>query len=307
MAEDSPARDKAAQAAYGKAADDHVVPAAIADTAAEAESHTHKARGERLLALVDAGVKGADGRWIVRHIDLAVHRGEIVTLIGPNGGGKTTTVRAALGILPLAEGRRIVRAGLRIAYVPQRFRPDPTLPLTVERLLRLGTDAGPEDVRASLARTGVPHLLARPVAALSGGELQRVLIARAILRRPDLLVLDEPAQGVDIAGEAALYELIRTLKAELGCGILMVSHDLHFVMAGTDHVVCINHHVCCQGTPQQVSEAPAYAEVFGPAALAHRAAYAHDHDHTHDADGHVCPLPPGTQAEGAVKRKEGEE
>lgn len=251
---------------------------------------TH-APGERLLALKDAGVKGADGRWLVRHVSLEVHRREIVTLIGPNGGGKTTTIRAALGIVPLDEGSRWHRPGLRIGYVPQKFRPDAALPLPVWRLLRLGTRATEREMTEALAATGVAHLLRRSVAALSGGELQRVLIARAILRRPDLLVLDEPVQGVDIAGEAALYELIGSLRDRLDCGILMVSHDLHFVMAGTDRVICINHHVCCQGTPREVSEAPAYAEVFGPAALAHRAAYAHDHDHAHDAEGHVCPLP----------------
>ncbi len=292
MAEDSPARDKATQSAEDMTTCAQAVSAAFSAAGDAAEDRSRKGHGERLLTLVDAGVRGADGRWIVRHIDLAVHRGEIVTLIGPNGGGKTTTVRAALGILPLAEGRRVVCAGLRVAYVPQRFRPDSTLPLTVSRLLRLGTQAGATEIGKALQRTGVPHLAPRAVAALSGGELQRVLMARAILRRPDLLVLDEPAQGVDIAGEAALYELIRSLKEELGCGILMVSHDLHFVMAGTDHVVCINHHVCCQGTPQQVSAAPAFAEVFGPTALAHRAAYLHDHDHVHGADGHVCPLSP---------------
>ncbi len=291
MIPDKAIRDKASQAR----------PA----TAAGPKTATRRAAAP-LLELVDAGVQGTDGRWLVRHVSLRVHRGEIVTLIGPNGGGKTTTVRAALGIVPLAEGERRVRPGLRIAYVPQRFRPDPTLPLTVDRLLRLGTAAGATARRAALERTGVPHLRGRAVAALSGGELQRVLIARAILRRPDLLVLDEPAQGVDIAGEAALYELIRSLKEELDCGILMVSHDLHFVMAGTDHVVCINQHVCCQGTPQQVSAAPAFAEVFGPAALAHRAPYLHDHDHAHGADGHVCPLP-GTAGVEAVRPADGSE
>ncbi len=241
-----------------------------------------------LLQLRDVGFRAPGGRWLVRHVSFAVHRGEIVTLIGPNGGGKTTTIRLALGILPLAEGCVIRAPGLKIGYVPQRLALDPTLPMTVARFMRLTADAPQADILAALRETGVEARRDAPVQALSGGELQRVLIARAILGRPDLLVLDEPVQGVDFAGEAALYDLIGEIRARLGCGVLLVSHDLHFVMAGTDHVVCINTHVCCEGHPHEVTQTPEYAELFGPAALARLAAYTHHHDHVHAPDGHVC-------------------
>ncbi len=238
-------------------------------------------QGEALLRLEEVGVRAPSGRWILRDVSFTVHRGEIVTIIGPNGGGKTTAVRAALGIITPDAGRIWRREGLRIGYTPQNVMPDATLPLTVERFLSLGTGARGAQLVAALERTGAQALAQQQLAALSSGELQRVLISRAILRRPDLLVLDEPVQGVDFSGEAALYNLIRSLRDETGCGVLMVSHDLHFVMAGTDRVVCINVHVCCAGTPQAVSGHPEYAGLFGPAAVAHQQAYAHMHDHEH--------------------------
>ena len=237
--------------------------------------------GEPLLRLEDAGVRADGGRWLIRHVTLQVRRGEIVTIIGPNGGGKTTTVRAALGIVPLSEGRLWRAPGLRIAYTPQKVAPDSILPLSVRRFLELGTAATSADVMAALERTGAAGLAAQQLSALSSGELQRVLIARALLRHPDLLVLDEPVQGVDFAGEGAIYDLIRGFRDETGCGVLLVSHDLHFVMAGTDKVVCINVHVCCAGTPEAVCESPAYADLFGDQAASVHAAYRHHHDHVH--------------------------
>jgi len=237
--------------------------------------------GEVLLRLEDAGVRAGSGRWLIRHVNLEVRRGEIVTIIGPNGGGKTTTVRAALGIVPLTEGRICRADGLRIGYTPQKVAPDSILPLTVLRFLQLGTGAGRANITQALARTGAEQLLQQQLSALSSGELQRVLIARALLRRPDLLVLDEPVQGVDFAGEGAIYDLIRSYRDETGCGMLLVSHDLHFVMAGTDKVVCINVHVCCAGTPEAVCENPAYTGLFGTPAASMHAAYRHRHDHVH--------------------------
>ncbi len=241
-----------------------------------------------LLEMRNAGVRAPDGRWLIRHVSLSVHRGEIVTLIGPNGGGKTTTIRAALGILPLAEGEVRRAPGLRTGYVPQKLALDPALPMAVARFMRLTCPATDAEIARALGETGVSARMNAQVAALSGGELQRVLIARAILRKPDLLVLDEPVQGVDFTGEAALYELIGRIRERLGCGILLVSHDLHFVMAGTDRVICINGHVCCSGHPHAVTKTPEYAELFGPAALERLAAYTHHHDHVHAPDGHVC-------------------
>ncbi len=223
----------------------------------------------------------------MRDIDFEVRRGEIVTLIGPNGGGKTTTLRALLRIVKPSEGAVERRPGLRIGYVPQRLSIDWTLPLTVARLMNLTSRHSRATDRGRARRDGRARPRRPAVQALSGGEFQRVLIARAILDGPDLLVLDEPVQGVDFQGEVALYELIGEIRGRLGCGILLVSHDLHIVMARTDRVICINTHVCCAGAPQEVTRDPAYTNLFGPRAADIVAVYRHEHDHVHDeADAH---------------------
>lgn len=239
-----------------------------------------------LIRLSGAGVK-RDGRWLVRGVDLALSRGEIVTLIGPNGSGKTTTARMALGILAPDEGARSARAGLRIGYVPQKFAVDPFLPLPVSRFMRLTAPLPDDALGQALERAGVSGLANAQVRDLSGGEFQRVALARAIASRPDLLVLDEPVQGVDVAGESALYSLIASLRRDLDCAVLLVSHDLHFVMAATDHVICLNGHICCEGSPQAVSATDAYRRLFGERGAGVLAVYEHHHDHTHLPDGRV--------------------
>ncbi len=233
-----------------------------------------------LLAL--SGVHVAFGRRVaLADVSLAVSSGEIVTVIGPNGAGKTTLLRVALGLQRPQAGRVERRAGLRVGYLPQRLVIDETLPLSVRRFLTL-VPGGRDRLGAALAQVGAAHTLDLPVQTLSGGELQRVLLARALLREPELLVLDEPVQGVDIAGQAELFALIRRIRDERGCGVLLVSHDLHLVMAATDRVICLNHHVCCSGLPAEVSRDPAYRALFG-AAIEGFALYAHHHDHRHDA------------------------
>ena len=236
--------------------------------------------------------KHFDGHPVLDRVDLDIPAGRILTLIGPSGCGKTTLVRIALGLLRPDAGTVLRPPGLRIGYMPQKLAIDPTLPLSVGRFLQLA-ERDHAKCQAALVETGIPELWGRPVSALSGGETQRMLLARALLRRPDLLVLDEPVQGVDVAGQGALYALIGELRQRLGCAILMVSHDLHLVMAATDEVICLNGHICCQGTPRQVSLDPAFAALFG-----HRQAlYAHHHDHSHDHshDDHHhdpgCPSP----------------
>lgn len=229
-------------------------------------------------------------RWLLRDVDIAVSSGEVVTLIGPNGGGKTTLVRALLGLIRLDTGQARKRPGLRVGYLPQRFAVDRTLPLPVHRLMTLTARHSIEAIVAALAETGVDRLVAAPVQSLSGGELQRVLLARALLTDPDLLVLDEPVQGVDFSGEAALYELIGGIRRRRGCGVLMVSHDLHVVMAATDRVVCLNQHVCCAGRPDEVDTHPEYTRLFGPRAARAFAVYPHHHDHGHALSGDVVPL-----------------
>ena len=226
-------------------------------------------------------------RWLVRGIDLSIRPGEIVTLIGPNGSGKSTTVKALLGIIETAEGRLQSRADLRIGYVPQSLAIDRTMPLTVRRLMTLTGRHDPAEIERALDDVGIAGLAERPVQQLSGGEFQRALLARALVRRPQLLVLDEPVRGVDFAGEIALYELIHDIRERLGCAILMISHDLHIVMGQTDRVVCLNGHVCCSGTPQTVAASPEYRALFGARAAAALAIYRHDHDHVHLADGRV--------------------
>jgi len=239
-----------------------------------------------LVRLSGAGVRAA-GRWLVRGVDLTVRPGEIVTLIGPNGSGKSTTARLVTGVRRPDEGRVQRAAGLSVGYVPQKLSIDRTLPLTVERLMRLTGPQPADAVRTALEEVGIPHLARAEVQTLSGGEFQRALLARAMLRRPDLLVLDEPVQGVDFTGEVAIYELIRAIRDRTRCGILLISHDLHVVMAETDTVICLNGHVCCSGTPASVVESPEYLRLFGARAAGALAIYRHHHDHTHLPDGRV--------------------
>ena len=240
---------------------------------------------DALVRLSDTGIERG-GRWLVRGVDLTVRAGEIVTLIGPNGSGKSTTAKLALGVLKPSEGRVQQRANLKSAYVPQKVSIDWTLPLRVDAMMTLTQSLTADELTTALSKTGAKHLLKREVRHLSGGEFQRVMLARAIARKPDLLVLDEPVQGVDFAGEIALYDLIKTLRDETGCGILMISHDLHMVMSATDHVICLNGHVCCHGTPETVATSDAYKQLFGDRAGA-LALYQHRHDHTHMPDGRV--------------------
>jgi zinc transport system ATP-binding protein len=227
------------------------------------------------------------GRWLVRGVDLTVRPGEIVTMIGPNGSGKSTTVKAALGVLSPDEGSVRRRPGLTVGYVPQKLAIDWSLPLTVSRLMTLTGPLSREGIRSALDETGIGHLAEAGVQDLSGGEFQRALLARAIARRPGLLVLDEPVQGVDFSGELALYELIARFRDRTGCGILLISHDLHVVMAATDTVICLNGHVCCSGSPEAVAESPDYARLFGRRGAEALAIYRHHHDHTHLPDGRV--------------------
>lgn len=238
---------------------------------------------EPLVSAEGVGVRRA-GRWLLRDVDIAVAAGELVTVIGPNGGGKTTLVKTLLGLISPDEGAVRRRPGLTVGYVPQRLAVEWTLPLSVERLMTLTERRPAAAVAAALAETGAAHLVRRPVQALSGGELQRVLLARALARTPDLLVLDEPVQGVDFAGETDLYALIGDIRRHRGCGVLLVSHDLHVVMARTDRVVCLDGGVQCSGRPRDIAADPALARVFGARAGAHLAVYAHDHEHPHHDD-----------------------
>jgi zinc transport system ATP-binding protein len=225
---------------------------------------------------------------LLRDVNLSVSSGEIVTIIGPNGAGKTSLLNILLGLRSPSRGNVTRADKVVIGYMPQRLQLNPQLPMTVARFLSLAqsnTINFPAAMDKALQKTGVSELTHASIHDLSGGEMQRVLLARAILRRPQLLVLDEPVQGVDVVGQSQLYQLISQLRDDLQCGVLMVSHDLHIVMAATDHVICLNQHVCCHGHPESVSNHPAYLELFGHSTDANVAIYTHHHDHNHDIHG----------------------
>ena len=230
------------------------------------------------------------GRQVLSSVDLTVNRGEIVTLIGLNGSGKSTLARILLGLLRPEVGRVWRAAQLRHGYVPQDITIDPAMPLTLQRFLTLGGKVSGPVLDETLAEVGLSGRLQAQVAALSGGELHRAMLARALLRRPDFLVLDEPMSGVDVAGQGQLYQLIETIRDRYNCGVLLISHDLHVVMAATDRVICLNHHVCCTGRPDTVVGDPEFRALFGAVVADRLALYHHHHDHSHDPDGGVVPL-----------------
>ena len=228
--------------------------------------------------------RGFGGPPVLRDVDFRIDPGEIVTVVGPNGSGKSVLLRLLLGILRPDRGRVMRKAGLRLGYVPQRLHVDQALPMPVGRFLSLPQRQRADRQLAVLARVGLPDLRRQQMTTLSGGQFQRVLLARALLAEPELLVLDEPTQGLDQPGVAAFYRLIEEVRAELGCAVLSVSHDLHVVMSASDRVICLNGHVCCEGTPQVVSAAPEYRALFGHGTGGALALYRHLHDHSHDHD-----------------------
>ena len=238
-----------------------------------------------LVKLSNAGIFKVN-KWLVRDVDLEIKKGEIVTLIGPNGSGKTTTAKIALGLYKNIKGN-VERFTNNISYVPQKVSIDWTLPLRVIDFMVLTQVLKTEDIKYALSLTGVEHLQNNNLRDLSGGEFQRVLLARAIAKKPELLVLDEPVQGVDFNGEVALYNLIKKISETLKCGILLISHDLHVVMSATDYVVCLNGHVCCCGTPKDVAKSDHYKELFGEKSSQLLSIYEHNHDHIHDLDGNI--------------------
>ncbi len=221
---------------------------------------------------------------VLRHVHMTIEPGEIVTIVGPNGSGKTSLLRAIIGATKPAKGRIARKQGLRIGYVPQKLHIDPTLPISVERFMRLTNHVSRSRCAEALEEAGVPDLLKRQMTQLSGGQFQRVLLARALINHPDILLLDEATQGLDQPGSAAFYRQIETVRRETGCAILMISHELHVVMSASDRVICLNGHVCCEGSPAVVASAPEYRALFGTGTGGALALYRHDHDHHHDHD-----------------------
>ncbi len=235
----------------------------------------------RLVEIRNLAVR-LGGHTALRDVSLGIDSGEIITIVGPNGSGKSTLLRAIIGALKPTSGDVIKSDNLRIGYVPQQLHIDPTLPMTVGRFLGLPHRVNAEQIVLALEQAGVPELAARQMSRLSGGQFQRVLLARALMNQPDLLILDEATQGLDQPGSAAFYRQIEDVRLQLGCAVLMVSHDLHVVMSASDRVICLNGHVCCEGEPEHVASAPEYRALFGEGTKGALALYRHHHSHSHD-------------------------
>lgn len=246
-------------------------------------------QGRMMLIEADRVSVRLGGQEVLADVSLSLKAAEIVTIVGPNGSGKSTLLRTLLGILPLSGGAVRRRTGLRLGYVPQKLALDRTLPIAVRRFLSLPDRHTLDQTEAALARVGLPDLAERQLADLSGGQFQRVMLARALLAKPEAILLDEPTQGLDQPGEAAFYRLLEEVRRDTGAAVLMVSHDLHVVMSASDRVICLNGHICCEGTPRVVSNAPEYRALFGLGTQGALALYQHSHDHSHDGDDHSHP------------------
>lgn len=233
------------------------------------------------LVMTDGMTIQMGGTTALRRVDFSISKGEIVTVVGPNGSGKSTLMRAIIGAIEPTEGSLTRAPGLRIGYVPQSLHIDPTLPITVRRFLSLPNRKPKAEIEAAMARVAAENLLDKQMFTLSGGQFQRTLLARALLEKPDLLILDEPTTGLDQPGSAAFYRLIEDIRQESGTAVLMVSHELHVVMSASDRVICLNGHVCCHGSPDVVASAPEYRALFGSGTQGALALYRHDHDHDH--------------------------
>lgn len=244
-----------------------------------------KMQADNLLVSATNISKSFGNEITLKQVDLTVNCGEIITLIGPNGSGKSTLMKIILGLMPPDSGKVEKKPNLKIGYVPQHIAIDQSLPMTVRRFLNLPKAHAASDLSRVSRETGIDYLLDAPLQQLSGGEFQRTLLTRALLKEPDLLVLDEPAQGVDFSGQNDMYQLIDRVSKDRNCGVLLVSHDLHMVMAATDRVICLNHHVCCSGKPEIVSRHPEFQALFGDNPLDNVALYQHHHDHSHDLAG----------------------
>lgn len=236
-----------------------------------------------LITLQDVSV-AYDADPVLKHVNFSVNAGEIITIVGPNGSGKSSLLHVLTGALEQASGHVVRSSGLKIGFVPQKLLVENTFPMTVRRFLSLPSKVSDQAAKDALSRVGSPDLWGRQISELSGGQFQRAMLARAIIGRPDVLMLDEPTQGLDQPGSAAFYQLIAELRDEIGCAVVMVSHDLHVVMSASDRVICLNGHICCEGAPDVVSTAPEYRALFGKGTKGALALYRHDHDHSHTHD-----------------------
>ncbi|PCH55470.1 MAG: zinc ABC transporter ATP-binding protein ZnuC [Legionellales bacterium] len=241
---------------------------------------------QKLISLTEVAVNFA-AQNVLSAVTFSIHAGEIVTITGPNGAGKSTLVKVILGLLPINSGTISRNAGLKVGYVPQHFNISSLMPMTVRRFLKLSANNDKAAIAVIMQDFSITHLAAQMLHTLSGGQLRRVLLANALLLQPDLLVLDEPTQGVDLNGQVELYNLITKVRDQRNCGVLMVSHDLHVVMASTDRVLCLNQHICCSGSPEDIQTHPEFLKLFGKNLGKSLAFYSHHHNHVHDLQGKV--------------------
>ena len=218
-----------------------------------------------------------DGKSILSNVSVKVATGDFITVVGPNGAGKTTLLRCLLGLQQADAGKAWRRRGLRVGYMPQRAHAGGVAPLSVRRFLTLRFAGNKEDLQEAAAATEIDDILEKPLAVVSGGQFQRVLLARALLQKPNLLALDEPSQNLDVSGELLFYKMLERIYEERKIGILMVSHDLHFVMRATKKVICLFGHVCCEGKPEEITQTPEFAALFGAEMARQMAVYKHQH------------------------------
>lgn len=228
-----------------------------------------------------------NGKNILDDISLDIKERDFITIVGPNGAGKSTLLKVLMGFTHPTTGSVQQREGTRIGYVPQKLSIDKTIPITTQRFLTLRKKVHATTLKRVVEQTGITPQLHKPLHSLSGGELQRVLLCRALLDEPDLLILDEPAQNLDISGQLAFYEQLNQIYQQQRLSILMVSHDLHLVMSCTRQVICLFHHICCSGEPQSVTQDPEFQKLFGKDMANMMALYHHQHNHTH-THGEYC-------------------
>ncbi len=239
---------------------------------------------QKIILNVNNIVKKFRNKKVLDEISFSIHEGEIVTIIGPNGGGKSTLAKIISGVVKQDSGTISFGKNINIGYMPQKLSINSSLPLDVEYFLRLqiNTKVSDDELYTIVKQVGIQNILKNSMHEVSGGENQRIMLARALLGKPNLLILDEPEQNVDVNGQAEIYSLLNELNKKQNIAILLISHDLHFVMRSSHHVICLNHHICCEGMPNKLRLDKRYIDLFGSEFADNLAIYPHHHDHKHD-------------------------
>jgi len=219
---------------------------------------------------------------ILDNIDIQINKNDFITIIGPNGAGKTMLLKCLMGFYKPTSGRIERKEKLKIGYMPQSISIINTMPITVKDFITVRKEYDDISLNKVITEVSIGEIINKQLSVLSGGEMQRVLLARSLLNNPDLLILDEPAQNLDISGQLNFYKLIQEIYSKRNISILMVSHDLHLVMVSTKKVLCLYKHICCSGAPQQIAKDPEFLSMFGKDMANMMSIYQHSHDHNHD-------------------------